>query len=180
MRIGSGYKYVSNEYPTTLVKSTFMCCSCMPWFFLTPPPPFHRLSKPCSLWVFNSKSKTNKTKAKLHARAREELLHLSSLREVKEGRLLCHYLTWSYTTLHHTVGWTYTHKCMQIFTFADRCLVVPCLWSFANFNFNLQIRLAARKAEGKWSPDSALVRSIGSEYSHDSTASRQGFVIILR
>lgn len=147
------------------------CCSCMPWFFLTPPPPFHRLSKPCSLWVFNSKSKTNKTKAKPTCKGKRRALAFEQS-ERSKGRKASLSLP--------SVVWTYTHKCMQIFTFADRCVVVPCLWSFANFIFNLQIRLAARKAEGKWSPDSALVRSIGSEYSHDSTASRQGFVIILR
>lgn len=68
------------------------------------------------------------------------------------------------------------HMSMQIFTFVDRCVFGSTMpLKFCKFfYFNLQIRLAAGKAEGKWSPDSALVRPTGSEYSHDATASRAG------
>lgn len=117
------------------------------------------------------KAKSTEQKQNLHARAREELLRLSSLTERREGRLLCCYLQLDEHT--HTSMCTHEHANIHL------CRQM-CVWQYHAFEvlqilyFNLQIRLAAGKAEGKWSPDSALVRPTGSEYSHDATASRAG------
>jgi len=54
----------------------------MPWLFLSP---LHLPSEPCILWVFNSKSKINRTKAKPTCKGKRGALALEQS-DRKKGR----------------------------------------------------------------------------------------------
>lgn len=102
---GSGYKYVSNEYPTTLVKSTFMCC------FFSPPSTCLLNLAVCEYTLVKTKPK--KQKQNLHARARKDLLQLSSLTEGRHVTCSLPLAGLTYTHTHQHATFTFVSRCMR-------------------------------------------------------------------
>lgn len=114
------------------------------------------------------KAKTKKQKQNLHARAREQLLHVSSLTERRAGYLLTTF-TWINVC---------THMSTNIYTCKQMCVVqhqsFPCLWSFENLCSNMWMM---GQALGKCPTGSAPPKQVGSEYRWEPSRNGEGIYV---